>query len=200
MLEVIETLLAGGVSVYPTETLYALGCDATNPAAARRVADIKDRPQGKPLPVIIDSMQMLEDVAVDLDDTLVRLAEAFWPGPLSVLVESQVTLAPEVRDADGYTSVRWTPHPLAVRLCREVGVPLVATSANISGRPAPARPADLDPELMELVDESLLVRPWPSGGDPSTLVRIGPDGSLQVLRPGAVAAEALTEKGFSVAT
>ncbi|MGE4505583.1 MAG: L-threonylcarbamoyladenylate synthase [Desulfovibrionaceae bacterium] len=198
MLEVIETLLGGGVAVYPTETLYALGCDATNPAAARRVVEIKARPESKPLPILVGSMHMLESVVVNMNDTVVRLARAFWPGPLSVLVESTEELAPQVRDENGMTSVRWTPHPLAVRLCRELGSPLVATSANISGRPPTAVPSRLDAELMELVDDALLEKPWPAGGRPSTLVSVNDDGSLTILREGAVYADALRAKGFSI--
>lgn len=196
MLEVIEAILGGGVVVYPTETLYAVGCDATNPAAARRVVDIKSRPESKPLPVLIGSMAMLDTFAVEVTDEVAKLAELFWPGPLSVLVESTEELAPEVRDAEGFTSVRWTPHPLATRLCREVGAPLVCTSANISGRGPVAIPSQLDSELTVQVDESLLQRPWPAGGDPSTLVRPLGDGKLALLRAGAVSKQALMDKGF----
>ncbi len=199
MQDVIDTIIGGGVAVYPTETFYAVGCDATNPAAVRRVVEIKSRPKTKPLPILVGSMAMLEMVAESVDDQVVRLALAFWPGALSVLVLSRETLAPEVRDADGYTSVRWTPHPLATRLCREVGAPLVATSANISGHTAVAKPSELDPELLSMVDETFLEKPWPNGGKPSTLVRFEADGKLTILRPGAVSAEALVEKGFRLA-
>lgn len=198
MLDVVEAILSGGVVVYPTETLYAIGCDATNPAASRRIAEIKARPSNKPLPILVGSMSMLEKAALNVSDEVVRLAEMFWPGPLSVLIESQEHLAPEVRDEQGFTSMRWTPHPLATRLCRELGAPLVATSANISGRPAVARPDDLDPELLDLVDESMLERPWPGGGDPSTLVRPLGGGRLAVLRLGAISMQDLQEKGFTV--
>ncbi|MBU1247970.1 MAG: threonylcarbamoyl-AMP synthase [Proteobacteria bacterium] len=198
MLEIIETILGGGVVVYPTETLYAVGCDATNPAAARRVVEIKAREGMKPLPILVGSMHMLEMVAVEVSDEVIRLAELFWPGPLSILVQSLETLAPAVRDEHGFTSVRWTPHPLATRLCREVGAPLVCTSANFSGQPPAATPTALNPALLDLVDESLLDRPWPAGGDPSTLVRPLEDGSVQILRPGAVSVQLLESKGFKV--
>lgn len=198
MLEVIETIIGGGVVVYPTETLYAVGCDATNPAAVRRVVEIKSRSESKPLPILVGSMSMLEKIAVEITDEVARLAEAFWPGPLSVLVESTEELAPAVRDADGFTSVRWTPHPLATRLCRESGLPLVATSANISGRAAVAVPSKLDPELLELVDDQLLDRPWPAGGDPSTLVRSMGGGKVALLREGMISRQDLEAKGFIV--
>lgn len=181
----------GGVLVYPTETLYALGCAADRASACARVAALKARPQTKPFPLIVADLAGLRAIAAEIPDDLPRLAEAFWPGPLSVLLRTNDALPPLVRDAAGYSSVRLTPHPLARELCRLAGGALVATSANKSGQPAAAEPAGLDPELLSGADGALLQPPWPAGGAPSTLVRLLGRGRLSVLRAGAVPTDAL---------
>lgn len=126
MMDVLDILAQGGVAVYPTETLYALGCVATSHEAARRVAAIKGRPEAKPLPLIIGNLGQLGLVTHDAGGDLLGLAEAFWPGPVSLLVRAHEELSPLVRDEDGYTSVRVTSHPTAARLCAQLGMPLVA--------------------------------------------------------------------------
>ena len=204
----LEVLARGGVIVYPTETLYALGCDARNTEAVSRVARIKGRPVDKPLPVVIGSVDMFP-LAARLEEsvhgpssdpfpgpTLSALARAFWPGPLSVLVRARRNLSPVVMDFQEMVSVRVTPHPLAAELSRRLGAPLVATSANPAGAPAPARLEDLDPALARRVDHVVRDGPWPSGGAPSTLVRVVGPMSLSVLRPGALPVSEIRAAGF----
>jgi len=193
-----ELVRQGGVIVYPTETLYAVGCAATDAAACARVAAIKGRPETKPFPLIVADLDGLRAIAAEIPPDLLRLAEAFWPGPLSVLVRTRDELAPLVRDASGFSSVRVSPHPLARELCLRAGGAIVATSANKSGRPATADPAALDVELATATDGALLLPPWPAGGAPSTLVRLLGDGRLAVLRAGATPVAAL-ERLFRVA-
>ena len=196
MKDILDILAQGGVAVYPTETLYALGCVATSHEAARRVAAIKGRSQAKPLPLIIGSLGQLGLVTHDAGGDLLALAESFWPGPVSLLVRAHEELSPLTRDEEGYTSVRVTSHPAAARLCAQLGTPLVATSANRGGCPPVARPEDLDPLLLEKVDGMLGDKPWPSGGPPSTVVRIVGPGRLKVLRLGAVTVKGLEGAGF----
>lgn len=193
--EAAGIIRAGGVLAYPTETLYALGCAAADATACARVAALKRRPEAKPFPLIVADMAGLRDLlaplprALELDLALV--ATRFWPGPLSVLLPTRPGLPALVRDAHGLSSVRLSPHPLAAELCRLAGGALVATSANISGRPATADPKGLDPELLAGLDGVLTAGPAPAGGPPSTLVRLLGNGRVAVLRPGAVPPEAL---------
>lgn len=193
----LAAIARGGVLVYPTETLYALGGDGTSPVAAARVCRLKGRDPAKPLPLVLAGADQLALVTDRAPGDLERLGAAFWPGPLSVLVPALPGLPPEVRDARGLTSVRVTPHPLAARLCRESGRPLIATSANLSGLPPTADPAALDPDLAAAVDLVLAVAPRPGGGAPSTVVACLGSGALAVHREGAVTVQALREAGFS---
>lgn len=197
--EAARLLAGGGVLVYPTETLYALGCDARNAAACARVAALKARPQSKPFPLVLGSTDQLADLCAPLPASLQadleRLALAFWPGPLSVLLPTRPDLPSLVRDASGFSSVRVSPHPTVQTLCATLpgprGGPLVATSANKSGQPATALPGRLDPELLGGADLALLSPPLPGGGEPSTLLRLLGAGRAEVLRPGAVSRQAL---------
>ncbi|KAB1442295.1 L-threonylcarbamoyladenylate synthase [Pseudodesulfovibrio senegalensis] len=198
MQNVLDCLSRGGVAVYPTETLYALGCAATDQDACARVVALKKRPQIKPLPLIIGWQGGLELVTDHVPFSLISLAEHFWPGPLSVLVRARESLAPQVSDKQGFTSVRLSPHPVAAALSRELGVPLVATSANISGHEATADPEALDPDLLAGVDASYLDAPLPLGGAPSTVIRPGNDNEIEVVRAGAVAVHMLEAEGFVI--
>ena len=196
--ELVRSVKAGGVVVYPTETLYAIGCGAMAGDAVKRVYEIKNRPVGKPLPLIIGSVDQLELVTSLVDDLLLSLAKCFWPGPLSILVKAKDELCPQVKDRDGFTSVRVSPHPVAKKLALMAETPLVATSANISGGDPAARPEELDDRILNLADFFFLAGPFPGGGDPSTVIRCFSEGYLEILRHGAIPKEALLARGFKI--
>lgn len=199
-MSVVDILNDDGVVVYPTETLYAIGCRADSSAGVRRVVELKGRPEHKPLPLIIGGMEQLDIIAAHIPVDMLLLAEQFWPGPLSILVETKPFFPRQVKDEHGYTSVRWTAHPQAQRLCRDVGMALVATSANRSGKAAAATPGQLDPLLLHGSDASLLDRPWPAGGAPSTVVRVLGRRRVQILRDGAISRRELMNASFEVCT
>jgi L-threonylcarbamoyladenylate synthase len=198
-LERAESVIrSGGVLLYPTETLYALGADACNAQAAARIVALKRRQPDKPLPLIIGGLEQLIQVTSWDTARLQGLAEAFWPGPLSLLVPARQGLAAAVQDAQGWTSVRWTPHPAAAELCLRSGRPLIATSANLSGQRAVCRSQDLDPVLTAQADLRLDIGPPPGGGPPSSLVRLGKGkNELILLREGAITAARLRSAGYT---
>lgn len=196
--DLLKAMEAGEVVIYPTETLYAIGCDATLEAACKKLIAIKGRPKTKPLPLIISGVDMLADVTDERPQALQRLASAFWPGPLSVLVKAVPTLPEILSDEDGYISIRWSGHPFASELSRRLRKPIVSTSANLSGQEPVARPELLDPALLDLVAAAYLDPPWPKGGKPSTVVRVLGANQLEILREGAVGVKQLCDKGFAV--
>lgn len=195
---VADALRNGGLAVYPTETLYAVGCRGDSEEAVRNVSRLKARPEGKPLPLLVGSMEGLERVCGPVTGVAAKLMRTFWPGPLSILVPASPSLASGVSDERGLTSVRWTAHAAAARLSEMVGAPLVATSANRSGQPPAALPEELDRELLAGADAFYSGRPYPSGGAPSTVVEVLDDGTLRLVRVGAVSGRKLREKGFSL--
>ena len=198
MHDLIKAMNDGEAVVYPTETLYAIGCDATNVDACQKVIDIKARPDSKPLPLIVGSVQMLDLVTDEKPAMLQELAASFWPGPISILVKALPSLPKCLSDENGYTSVRWSGHPFASELSRRMRKPLIATSANLSGKPPVALPEDLDSEMLDKVGAAYFDPPWPKGGLPSTVVGIKSFNRLEVLREGAVTIKMLCDKGFSV--
>lgn len=128
--------------------MYALGCRADKPEACARLCALKRRPHGSPLPLLAaDTAQAA--LAVQLEATPPGLTEAFWPGPLSLLLPGRPHIAPQARNAAGLAALRVTPHPLAARLARLAGGALTASSANFSGRAPASRLADVDAALLD---------------------------------------------------
>lgn len=185
--EAINVLERGGVVVFPTETAYGLAADATNPRAVRRVYEIKGREPGKTPPLIVASRAMAEEYA-EIPEVLRPLTEAHWPGPLTVVGKVGKGLASGVVRSDGTVAVRVSPHPVALALSKGLGLPIVATSANVSGLSAcysvntflkQLRAAG-HPEPDAIVD----VGPIPRR-KPSTIVTVK-RGKVVVLRQGSV--------------
>jgi L-threonylcarbamoyladenylate synthase len=138
--EAVSLLRAGGVLLFPTETSYALGCDATNDAAVARIFAIKGRPEGKGTPLILPP-DVDAGVYVELSDKAQALVAEHWPGPLNIVAKRVIDSPVSERcETDGTQSVRQSSHTAASELARLLGKPLVATSANKSGASAIYRP------------------------------------------------------------
>lgn len=130
-----QVLRKGGVVVYPTDTLYGLGCDATNPEAVRRVFEIKRRPLSKPLPVAVADIEMMRRYC-ELDEKAERLARALLPGALTLLLRKK-KLPDIVTSGSAKVAVRIPANELALKIITLLDRPLTATSANISGKAPP---------------------------------------------------------------
>jgi L-threonylcarbamoyladenylate synthase len=186
--EAAAVLRRGGLVAYPTETFYALGALANDPAAVERLAGAKGRPDGKPLPLLAADRAGVEEAAL-LSGPAARLAERFWPGPLTLVLPARPGLAAPVTAGTATVGIRVPGSDLARALAREAGFALVATSANLAGGAPPRSAGELAPELKGRVDHVLDGGRTP-GGLPSTVVAV--DGErLRVLRPGPVTAAAL---------
>lgn len=183
-------LRQGSLVVYPTETFYGLGALSTLPAALARLGDAKLRPAGKPLPLVAADAAAAFALWAEVPDEARVLAGRFWPGPLTLVAPAAHGL-PGPLTLAGEVGVRVPGSILARELARAAGGPLVSTSANPSGGPAPASVDALDPDLLGRVDLVLDGGPTP-GGLPSTVVRIGA-GDPRLVRAGAVPWEAVEE-------
>ena len=189
----VEVLARGGVIIYPTDTVYGIGADATNPDAVELVMRIKEREPFKPLVIIVDSIEVAERY-VDISGLARTIAERFWPGPLTMqLRKRDDTLIPPVGDAET-VALRVPRNDFCLALTATLGRPVVSTSVNLSGAPQAFTLSDMLTSLgqnLDLVD--LIV----DDGDlphspPSTIVSIE-DGTVRILREGAVPKEALKE-------
>lgn len=181
-------LRAGGVVAYPTETFYGLGALARDEGALLRLARAKGRPEGKPLPLVAADEAMVEAVAV-FGPVARRLAERFWPGPLTLVLPARGGLPAPITGGTGTVGIRVPGSELARALCRAAGGPLVSTSANPAGAPPPSSVAALDAALVARIDGVLDGGATP-GGLPSTVVTVGADG-VTLAREGAVPFDAV---------
>lgn len=196
--DAVRLLAKGGVLVYPTETFFGIGCDARDARAVDAVFRAKRRQPGMALPVIIGDISQLGMVTNGHGTVETSLATDFWPGPLSILCPALPGLPAALTGGTGRVAVRVSPHPAARALALGLGAPLAASSANISGRDAVVRAVDLGHELLSAVDGVYDAPPQPAGGLPSTLVDVLTDGTLRVLREGAVPVAALVGRGYTV--
>lgn len=147
-----ELLAAGRLVAVPTETVYGLAADATRAEAVRENYEAKGRPETKPLNVLVDGMAMVERVCREIPREAYILAEAFWPGPLTMILKGNGTL-PAIVPAGGDTQgVRCPDHPVTLAMIRALGCPLACPSANLSGRPSPKSAEDVLAQLAGRID------------------------------------------------
>ena len=179
----------GGLVVFPTETVYGLGGDATQADSARRIYAAKGRPSDNPLIIHIAEPADAEPYAHTCD-TYYRLARAFMPGPLTVILPRKETIPTETTGGLETVAVRCPSHPVARALISAAGVPIAAPSANLSGKPSPTCAAHVREDMDGRVDIIL------DGGDSeigleSTIVSIDGEDRVTLLRPGAITYDAL---------
>lgn len=189
--EAAELIAAGKLVAIPTETVYGLAADATNEAAVSSIFEAKGRPQDNPLIVHISSVEELAAVAREIPSQALKLAEAFWPGPLTMILPKSDKI-PKVTSAGLDTvAVRFPSHPAARELIRRSGVPVAAPSANLSGSPSTTTAQHCIDDLWGRVDAIV------DGGEcqvgvESTVISLA--GSVpRLLRPGYVTLEHLRE-------
>ena len=184
-----ERLRAGGLAAFPTDTVYGVAALASDPLAVRKLFEAKNRAPDKAIPILLASPADLPLVAGQVGEVAARLAEAFWPGPLT-LVLPKAPLVPVAVSRTGTVAVRVPDHPLARALIAAAGAPLAVTSANRSGEPATTDPAVvyrmLAGKIAALLDGGLA-----PGGLPSTVVDCARPGTPFILRPGPITADDL---------
>ena len=178
-----EVVRSGGLVIYPTDTVYGLGCDPFNERAVRRVFEVKGREIGRPLPILASSLEDVMRIAL-LDERALRLARLFWPGPLTLVVPRKAILPDIVVCGRPSVGVRIPGHEVALDLIRACGGLLVGTSANRSGRRAPRDAGEAISEVGELVDLVIDAGPAPLGVPSTVLDLAGPRPKL--IREGAL--------------
>ncbi len=145
-----KTLRSGGVVAFPTDTVYGVGADPFQPEAVRKLYQIKGRPIDKPIPILVGSVDDVQRVAQNLPTIFGQLAEHFWPGELTLIVEAKA-LPAEVTAGGHTVGVRMPDHPLALALLQRYGGAIATTSANKSDEPPATSAAEVRAELGELV-------------------------------------------------
>lgn len=183
----VETLRRGGIIIYPTDTVWGIGCDATNEEAVARIKALKRRADAKALITLVSDAAMLERWVDDVPDVALELIEATEEGsrPVTIVYDHPSRmLAPGLLAPDGTAGIRVCRDPYAAALCRRLRRPVVSTSANFSGQPTPASFAEIDPALITGADYTARYRRDDrSAVQPSSVIRISAGGLFKILRP-----------------
>lgn len=178
----LDVLRAGGIILYPTDTIWGIGCDATNAEAVEKIFKLKGRDAQKSLIVLLDSENKLEGYVQQVPEIAYDLIE-YTEKPLTIIYSSAKNLAPNVIHNDGSIGIRIVKHPFCQQLIQRFRKPIVSTSANISGEPAPANFSEISARIRSGVDYTVnLEQEDLTPKQPSTIMKLGSDGQFAFIR------------------
>ena len=180
--EAVGVLKAGGVILYPTDTLWGLGCDATNPEAVAKVFAIKRRSEAKSLVLLASDLDMVARYIKQIPSIAIDLVEVN-DAPMTIVYPGALGLAEGVIAEDGSVGIRIPQHEFCRELVRRLRVPLVSTSANVSGEPAPKSYREIPKEILDAVDWCA-PRRFEAGatGKASQIIKLGLRGEVEIIR------------------
>ena len=180
----LKVLREGGVILYPTDTVWGIGCDATNTEAVARVYEIKKRADSKAMLVLLDGAGKLQGYMEKVPETAWMLLEANeGQRPMTIIYPQAKNLAPNLLAEDGSIGIRITEEAFSKALCEQLRRPLVSTSANISGEPAARLFSEISPEILEAVDYVCLFRREDnSPAQPSSIIKIDDKERINIIR------------------
>jgi len=182
IIEACKVMNNGGIILYPTDTIWGIGCDATNPEAVKKVYDIKKRNDSKALIVLVDSEPKVEFYVNDVPLITWDMIEMSTK-PLTVIYDNARNLATNLLAEDGSVGMRITKEDFSKQLCQRFRKAIVSTSANISGEPSPKSFADINDEIKNAVDYIVKYRQNDTTpAKPSSIVKIGKGGTVKVIR------------------
>jgi len=180
----VAILRSGGVVAFPTDTVYGLGCEYHNREAVFRIYEVKGRPSRMALPLLLSSVEQIDEVTLEVPEVARQLTAKFWPGALTLILKKSPSV-PDFITAGGDTvAVRVPDHPVPVAIARGLGMPIVGTSANLSGQPSALNAEEVRTSLGERVD-IVIDGGRVSGGGESTIIDLSGEKPV-VLREGAI--------------
>jgi L-threonylcarbamoyladenylate synthase len=180
--QALEVLQRGGVILYPTDTIWGIGCDATNAEAVRRVYDIKRRADSKAMLVLVDSEVKVDFYVKDVPEVAWSLIE-LTTKPLTIIYDGARNLAPNLLAEDGSVGIRVTREAFSKQLCFRFRKAIVSTSANLSGEPSPRTFTDISEEVKSQVDYIVGYRQGETSNPaPSSIIKLGSGGEVKVIR------------------
>lgn len=188
--QAIEVLNRGGVILYPTDTVWGLGCDATNDEAVEKLFRLKQRDKGKSVLVLVDSNERISDYIPAIPDAALNLLEVsnpeegVTPKALTIIYPHAQNVSAGILAEDGSLGIRVTYEKFSQMLCHQLGRPLVSTSANFAGRPTPKAFCEIDAKLLEAVDYVCHSRRSENTPvKPSSIIKVGTDNVITIIRP-----------------
>ena len=178
----VQTLRQGGLILYPTDTIWGIGCDASNEEAVRRIFQLKRREDSKAMICLVDSANRMQRYVRGVPDVAWDLIE-FAEKPLTLILDGATGLAPSLIAEDGSVGLRVTKENISHELCYRFQKAIVSTSANISGEPSPACFDEISDEIKQGVDYIMLSRQNDtSKSKPSQIIKLEKDGKVSILR------------------
>ncbi len=178
----LRILEAGGLILYPTDTIWGIGCDATNPQAVKRVYDLKRRADNKALIVLVDSTDHLDHYVVDVPPMAIELIDVAVK-PLTLILDGAYNLAPNLLGENDSVGLRVSHERFSCQLCARFGKPIVSTSANVSGEPSAVTFAQISEEIVQGVDYVVKYRQDDLAPHaPSNIIKLASDGTFTILR------------------
>ena len=179
----MEVLRNGGLILYPTDTIWGIGCDATNEEAVRRVYALKQRVDSKAMLLLVDNPVKLDFYVREMPEVAWDLVD-FAEKPLTIIYPGARNLATNLLAEDGSVGIRVTKEAFSRTLCERFRKAIVSTSANLSGQPAPSCFSEIQPEIIKGVDYVVQYRQDErSKATPSSILKLGLGGQVQIIRP-----------------
>jgi L-threonylcarbamoyladenylate synthase len=179
----LEVLRQGGIILYPTDTVWGIGCDATNVEAVKRIYEIKQREDAKSMLVLMENPNMLSSYVREVPEVAWQLIEV-TDKPLTIIYPGAKNVAANLVAADGSLGIRVTTELFTEHLIQRFRRPIVSTSANLSGKPTPQNFDEIDEEIKSAVNYVVEYRQEErSKNTPSSIVKLGLGGEIQIIRP-----------------
>jgi len=177
----IKILNVGGSILYPTDTVWGIGCDATNEEAVVKVFDIKQRSESKSLIILVDSLEMLKQYIDEIPCNIIKILEKFHK-PTTVIYKKPIGLANNVMASDNTVAIRVVQDKFCKELIHQFGKPIVSTSANISGKPTPKTFKEIEPSILDAVDYMVNLHRNKKTDSPSSIIKLNTKGEIEVIR------------------
>jgi L-threonylcarbamoyladenylate synthase len=178
----LKVVQDGGIILYPTDTIWGIGCDATNTDAVKKIYALKQREESKSMIILVDTDNKLQSYITEVPDIAFDLI-AYAENPLTLVMPGARNISPALIAADGSVGIRVTNNPFCQQLIQRLRKPLVSTSANISGRPAPEYFSKIDDDIINGVDYVVDIDQHSTEvKKPSTIMRLAPNGSFEFIR------------------
>ena len=178
----LKVIQEGGIILYPTDTVWGIGCDATNTEAIKKIYKLKQRDEAKSMIILLDTEHKLETYIKEVNPLAYDLIE-YAETPLTLVMPGAKNLSPAIIAADGSIGIRISKHPFCQQLIQRLRKPLVSTSANTSGKPSPQYFSQIEAEIINGVDYIVNIdQHLKEIKTPSTIMRLAPDGKFEFIR------------------
>jgi L-threonylcarbamoyladenylate synthase len=182
VVKALKVVQDGGIILYPTDTIWGIGCDATNTKAIERIYKLKQRDEAKSMIILLDTENKLESYISEVNPLAYDLIE-YAENPLTLVMPGAKNISPALISSDGSVGIRISKHPFCQQLIQRLRKPLVSTSANISGKPSPQYFGQIASEIIEGVDYVVDIDQYDMEiKTPSTIMKLAPNGSFEFIR------------------